>query len=63
MTQSAPGGDRLGDVAGVADAAVGDDRHAVGCAARAHSAIAVICGTPSPETMRVVQIDPARCPP
>src|SRR6266581_2412442 len=26
--------------------------------ARAHSAMAVICGTPAPETTRVVQIEP-----
>ena len=57
-------GERLDDVAGVADAAVGDDRDAVcGAAARAHSMTAVIIGTPMPATMRVVQIEPRRCRP
>ena len=31
-------------------------------AARAHSRIAVICGTPAPVTTRVVQIDPGPIP-
>ncbi len=31
-------------------------------AARAHSAMAVICGTPAPETTRVVQIEPGPMP-
>ena len=30
--------------------------------AREHSEIAVICGTPAPETTRVVQIDPGPMP-
>ena len=33
-----------------------------GAAARAHSAIAVIIGTPMPATTRVVQIEPAPMP-
>ena len=55
-------GQRLRDVAGEADAAVGDHRHVVGSAAFAQSMIAVIIGTPMPATMRVVQIDPAPMP-
>ena len=35
---------------------------AVARAASAHSAIAVICGTPTPATMRVVQMEPAPTP-
>ena len=57
------GRDRLRDVARVADAAVGDDRDAA-ClrAPRATLSIAVICGTPTPATMRVVQIEPGPMP-
>ena len=53
------GGDRLRDVAGVADAAVGD-RSARSPSPAPSSAFctAVICGTPTPATMRVVQIEP-----
>ena len=63
ITVFAPGGDRLDDVAGVLDAAVGDDRD-VGRrrAPCAQSLIAVICGTPTPATTRVVQIDPGPMP-
>ena len=57
------GGDRLGDVARELDAAVGDDRRVrSAAAARAASAIAVICGMPAPETTRVVQIEPGPMP-
>ena len=57
------GGERLGDVAGIADAAVGDQRHA-GARQRLGDtlATAVICGTPTPATMRVVQIEPGPMP-
>ncbi len=55
-------GDRLGDVAGVLDAAVGDDRDIAVARGTAASAIAVICGTPAPVTTRVVQIDPGPMP-
>ena len=57
------GRDGLGDVARILDAAVGDERNA-GLSAlpwRA-SAMAVICGTPAPETTRVVQIEPGPMP-
>ena len=60
---SRAGGERLGDVARVLDAAVGDDRDAVrGARPRAASRIAVICGTPTPATTRVVQIEPGPMP-
>jgi hypothetical protein len=52
------GGDDLGDVAGVAQAAVGDQRHAGAGQGLVTSATAVICGTPTPATMRVVQMEP-----
>ena len=57
------GGDRLGDIARVANAAVGDHRH-VRCPASASAtfATALICGTPTPAMMRVVQIDPGPMP-
>ena len=56
------GGDRLGEVAGIFDAAVGDDRHVA--LARPLDGIesAVSCGTPTPATMRVVQIEPGPMP-
>jgi hypothetical protein len=47
----------------VADAAVGD--HAarrVPAAPRRRSSMAVICGTPTPATMRVVQMEPGPMP-
>ena len=51
------------DVAGELDAAVRDDRHVRAlAAARAASAMAVICGMPAPETTRVVQIEPGPMP-
>ena len=57
------GGDRLGDVAGIADAAIGDQRHAGALAApRPRWTTAVICGTPTPATMRVVQMEPGPMP-
>jgi hypothetical protein len=57
------GGDGLGDVARIADAAVGDQRHAAaGLSALATLSTAVICGTPTPATMRVVQIEPGPMP-
>ena len=56
------GGDGLGDVAGELDAAVGDERDAVARAAAAQSWMAVTCGTPTPATTRVVQIDPGPTP-
>ena len=49
---------RLGDVARIADAAVGDQRDARSFSAVATMSMAVICGTPTPATMRVVQIEP-----
>ena len=53
------GHDRLGDVAGVLHAAVADHRHAGRRGRpRAASMIAVTCGTPTPATTRVVQIEP-----
>ena len=62
-------GDRLGDVAAVAHAAVGDHlartRRSRACAASgraATSAIAVACGTPMPSTPRVVQAAPGPTP-
>ena len=57
-----PGGDRLGEVAREADAAVGDHRHARPAAAAATSACAVSWGTPTPATTRVVQIEPGPMP-
>ena len=54
-------GHGLGDVAGIANAAVGDDRHAVP-PTPCRLVIAVICGTPTPEITRVVQIDPGPMP-
>ena len=56
-------GDRLGDVAREADAAVGDHRDVVRARPRARTRmIAVIIGTPMPATTRVVQIEPAPMP-
>ena len=51
------GGERLHDVAGVLDAAVGDHRH-VPPRPRPRPSMAVTCGTPTPVTTRVVQIEP-----
>ena len=56
------GHDRLGDVARILHAAVADHRHAGRPAARAASMIAVTCGTPTPATTRVVQIEPGPTP-
>ena len=56
------GGERLGEVAGILDAAVGDHRHAGASAASTTSMMAVSCGTPTPATMRVVQIEPGPMP-
>ncbi len=53
---------RFGDIAGISDAAVGDHRHAGALHAFGDMRIAVICGTPTPATMRVVQIDPGPMP-
>ena len=50
-------GERLGDVARELDAAVGDHRDAESLGDLAASAIAVSCGTPTPEMTRVVQIE------
>ena len=55
------GRERLRDVARIADAAVGDERHVLEQRAATFS-IAVICGTPTPATMRVVQIEPGPMP-
>ena len=56
-------GKRLDDIAGVLDAAVGDDGDAVfvGDLARIPYT-AVICGTPMPATTRVVQMEPGPMP-
>jgi hypothetical protein len=62
MAVDAAGGERLGEVARELDAAVRDDRDAGGAAALAQSSIAVSCGTPTPATMRVVQIEPGPIP-
>ncbi len=57
------GGERLGDVARETHAAVCDHRHAAAPAAlQTRSTIAVICGTPTPATIRVVQIEPGPMP-
>ncbi len=62
-SQCAPATMRLGDVARVANAAVGDQRDAgVLAAPRRPRRSAVICGTPTPATMRVVQIEPGPMP-
>ena len=63
ITVVGAGGDRLDDVAGVRDAAVGDDRHAAlsGPSAVVNQ-IADSCGMPAPLTTRVVQIEPAPTP-
>ena len=46
-------------IAGVLDAAVGDERNAgLGGRLWQASAMAVICGMPAPVTMRVVQMEP-----
>ena len=52
------------DVAGVADAAVGRMTGMAAARRRLFMALkmAVICGTPTPEMMRVVQIDPGPIP-
>ena len=56
-------GKRLDDIAGVLDAAVGDDRDAVLVGDRRPLSItAVICGTPTPATTRVVQMEPGPMP-
>ena len=62
-------GDRLGDVAAGAHAAVGDhvartrrSRACAGSGRPATSAIAVACGTPMPSTPRVVQAAPGPTP-
>jgi hypothetical protein len=49
-------GDGLGDVTRVADAAVGDQRHAAALERPGHAVDGGICGTPTPATMRVVQM-------
>ena len=64
MTVDAPGGDGLGDVAREADTAVGDQGTPGALSALARTiATALICGTPTPATMRVVQMSPGRCRP
>ena len=53
----------LGDVAGVLQAAVGDHRHAGRAGGqRRPRRSAVTCGTPTPATTRVVQIEPGPTP-
>jgi hypothetical protein len=56
------GDDGLGDVAGVLHAAVGDDRDAGRLAGQRGLVTAVIWGTPTPATTRVVQIEPGPTP-
>ena len=63
MARGRAGGERLGEVARELDAAIGDDRRLASIrAALAQSAIAVSCGTPTPATIRVVQIEPGPMP-
>jgi hypothetical protein len=63
MTVRRPAREGLHDVAGVLDAAVGDDRARRACdRTAAQSRMAVTCGTPTPATTRVVQIEPGPMP-
>ena len=55
-------GDGLRDVAGIANTAVGDQRNARSPTPSKRASIAEICGTPTPATMRVVQIEPGPMP-
>ena len=56
------GGERQGDVAGIAHAAVGPDVLAVSAASAAHSSTALNCGRPTPVIIRVVHIAPGPTP-
>ena len=63
MTACAPAAMRLGNIAGILDAAVGDDGHAgalgrLGAVRHQPS----VCGTPMPATIRVVQMLPGPIP-
>ena len=59
MTVEAPAASALEISPEEADATVGDQRHAmVPLSAVATLSMAMICGTPTPATMRVVQIEP-----
>ena len=62
ITQSAPAASALTRSPEIFDAAVGDDRNAGLAASSAQSMMAVSCGTPTPATMRVVQIEPGPMP-
>jgi hypothetical protein len=62
MTQCAPAAMALAMSPEIADAAVGDQRHAGALRAPSRRGDAVICGTPTPVTTRVVQMEPGPMP-
>ncbi len=62
MTTEAPAAIALVTSPGVLDAAVGNDGRLAGTAAAAQSMMAVNWGTPTPATIRVVQMEPGPMP-